>query len=101
VKLCAHALHRWEERCAPLGLDLPTELSAAKRPGRKLRDMLAAGWRSHAARGEASGRHYMVSPGGVVFVVATVSGVVVTIVTVADVKRRARSHGGSNDQSID
>lgn len=86
--LSHHAAQRWSERCA--GLCLAQELATVRRPGKKIRELLRATWhRNQPMAEDLEGRSYLVTQNGVVLVVGC-DQVIITVLTMADVKRWER-----------
>lgn len=81
MKITLHAWQRWKERHPHL--DIREELAAARRPSKRLRQLLAYG------RHDNADRQYFVTPNGVVFVVSR-DRRVITVLRLYEARRRAR-----------
>ena len=81
MKVSQHAWQRWKERHPHL--DIREELAAARRPSKRLRQLLTYG------RHDNADRQYFVTPDGVVFVVSK-NWCVITVLRLYDARRRAR-----------
>lgn len=83
MRMSRHAQERWRERHPTL--DPATEFASARRAGKRLRLLLAG----RHQEGDPV-RHYLLTTNGVVFIVSE-SGVVITVLRLAEAKRRARA----------
>ena len=87
MKITKHALQRWRER-HPL-LDIREELAAARRPSKRLRTLLELPTQTVPDRVRQR-RRYLITRSGVVFVLND-ERVVLTVLRLAEAKRRARA----------
>lgn len=81
MKISLHAWQRWKERHPHL--NIRDELAAARRPSKRLRQLLAYG------RHDGGEKQYLVTANGVVFVVSK-DWCVITVLRLYDARRRAR-----------
>lgn len=84
MKFTTHGWTRWQQRCRHL--DLTTEMRGAKRPSKRVRNMVDYACGKRVSYG---GSYYLLTPGGAVLIV-TRDHKVITTFTLADAKRRAR-----------
>lgn len=91
MKLSPHAEKRWQQRFP--GMNPLLHWEQAKRPSKRLMNLIrAANHRPDALRKglvKPDPRYYLVSPAGVVFVVAKYTHVVVTVLSIKQIKLRA------------
>lgn len=87
MRITQHALRRWQER-HPL-LDIREELANAKRPSKRLRTLLELPTRVVPDRVRQQ-RLYLITRNDVVFVLND-ERVVLTVLRLAEAKRRART----------
>lgn len=84
--LSAHAKERWAQRCP--GVELQTEANQATRAGKKLINILRESWERSQGKATWCAEHdYLVGPSGTLLIVNGFK--VVTVLLVADVKKRA------------
>ncbi|MNM72821.1 hypothetical protein D3C81_845230 [compost metagenome] len=83
-----HALQRWRERHP--GLDPEVEFRSARTPSKRVRRLLLNHDPTYNLNPWHSRRYYLVSPNGVVFVVG-LDETVVTVMCLANLRRRARA----------
>lgn len=87
MRMTHHAWERWRERHP--SLDLHTELAAARRPSKRLRTLLELPTQAVPDRVRQH-RQYLITRSGVVFVLDK-EDVVLTVLRLAEAKRRARA----------
>lgn len=95
MKFTLHARERWQQRCSHL--DLQTEMGRLRRAGKRVVNTLRSSWeRSQGVGTWPAHQDYLMSPSGVVFIVA--DGVVITVLTVRDIKRWGRRRAKDDRQ---
>lgn len=96
-----HAWQRWRERHPDL--DPAAEFACARRAGKRLRLLLQGPQPALDAEWDFT-RQYLITDSGVVFVVSPSDQVVVTVLRLAEAKRRARAlrraHKGATQEWI-
>ena len=95
MKFTLHAQERWQQRCSHL--DLQTELGRLRRAGKRILNALRSSWeRAQGVGTWPAHQDYLTTPGGAVLIVC--NGIVITVLTVRDIKRWERRRAKDDRQ---